>query len=303
MSADDVLTRAAMLTTSDFTALVGGSANKVLQAAYQAAQSPLKSLARQTTHPDFKGRTLVKLGETSALQRVTESGEIKSITRGEASESYAIDTFAGIISYSRKLQINDDLSALADTTRALGAAAAEKEANLLVALLLEGGQTGPLMSDGNRLFSAAHGNLATSAGPIGDAGKLAAARLAMRKQKGLDGTTPIGVAPKFVLVDPELEEAAEQMLTAQTYPVDPSDANVFHNRLTLLVEPRLPADGWYVFADPAIHPVLEFAYLQAAQGPQISSQPGWNVLGIEFRVVLDFGCGAVDFRGAYYNAG
>jgi hypothetical protein len=58
-----------------------------------------------------------------------------------------------------------------------------------------------------------------------------------------------------------------------------------------------------VFADPTILPVLEYAYLSSAQGPQMSSREGWDVLGMEFRVVLDFGAGAVDWRGAYLNEG
>ena len=49
--------------------------------------------------------------------------------------------------------------------------------------------------------------------------------------------------------------------------------------------------------------MLEYAYLSSAQGPQLASRDGWDVLGREFRVILDFGCGAVDHRGAYRNAG
>ena len=44
-------------------------------------------------------------------------------------------------------------------------------------------------------------------------------------------------------------------------------------------------------------------HLASAPGPQISSREGWEVLGREFRVVLDFGVAAVDWRGGYRNAG
>ena len=58
-----------------------------------------------------------------------------------------------------------------------------------------------------------------------------------------------------------------------------------------------------IFADPATAPVLEYAYLSSAQGPQMASREGWDVLGMEFRVVLDFGAGVLDHRGAYLNPG
>jgi hypothetical protein len=79
--------------------------------------------------------------------------------------------------------------------------------------------------------------------------------------------------------------------------------SVFGGKLTLLIEPRITGNGWYVFADPASAPVLEYACLSSAPGPQLSSRDGWEVLGREFRVVLDFGAGATDHRGAYRNPG
>ena len=65
--------------------------------------------------------------------------------------------------------------------------------------------------------------------------------------------------------------------------------NPFGGKLTLLIEPRITGNAWWIFGDPATAPVLEFAYLTSAPGPQIASSDGWEVLGTEMRVVLDFG--------------
>jgi hypothetical protein len=58
-----------------------------------------------------------------------------------------------------------------------------------------------------------------------------------------------------------------------------------------------------VFGDPALCPVIEYAYLGSAPGPQVDMQNGWAVLSAEFRCVLDFGAGVIDSRGAFKNPG
>lgn len=293
---EEVLTRA-LHTTSDFPNLLTATGNRILMPAYRAAESQLKQLARQRTADDFRPMSLLKLGEFGKLQKVTEAGEIKALTTGEAKEGYSVETFGGMFNLSRKAIINDDLGAFARWAEMMGRAAAETEADQLVALL-----TGnPVMEDGNALFSATHGNLsATGAAP--DVASLSAARLALRRQTGLDGVSPISATPKFILAAPELETTFEKLL-AELAAAKVDDQNPFSGKMTLLIEPRLSGDDWYVFADPAMLPVLEYAYLSSAQGPQIASRDGWEVLGREFRVVLDFGCGAVDWRGAYHDLG
>ncbi|MCO6385021.1 prohead protease/major capsid protein fusion protein [Oceanicola sp. 502str15] len=300
----DTLFRAAMHTTSDFPQLLTSTGNRTLTAAYQAAQSPVKSaLARRTTMTDFRPGTRLKLSDIGTLEKVSESGEIKHTSRGEASESYALDTYATQFAISRKALINDDLGAFRDWGSTAGRMAAETEANLLLALLL----SNPTMGEDNKaLFHADHGNLSDNPGALGDAGVgvtgLSEARQALRGMKALDGKTPINVTPKFLLVGPEQETEAEQLLS-ELAAATVDDVNPFAKRLSLLVEPRITGSEWYVFADPAQLPVLEYAYLSSAQGPQMASREGWDVLGMEFRVVLDFGCGAVDWRGAFKNAG
>lgn len=300
----DTLFRAAMHTTSDFPSLLTSTGNRTLTGAYNAAQSPVKTaLARRSTMADFRPGTRLKLSDIGTLEKVSESGEIKHTSRGEASESYALDTYATQFAISRKALINDDLGAFRDWGATAGRMAAETEANLILNLLL----SNPVMGEDNKaLFHADHGNLSTSPAALGDAGAgvtaLSEARQALRGMKALDGKTPINATPKFLLVGLEQETEAEQLLSdlaAATW----GDVNPFASKLSLLVEPRITDNQWYVFADPAVMPVLEYSYLSSAQGPQMASREGWDVLGMEFRVVLDFGCGAIDWRGAFKNAG
>ncbi|MEM7667227.1 MAG: prohead protease/major capsid protein fusion protein [Pseudomonadota bacterium] len=305
MSREEILHRA-LHTTSDFPNLLTASGNRVLMPAYQAAASPIKRLARKVSAPDFRPLSQLKIGDFGKLDKVGESGEIKSTTTSETVEGYRLETFGRIFGLSRQAIINDDLNAFGRWASMMGTAAAETETDQLISLLTENNGDGPVMQEtGNRLFNADHGNVANIASAEdGDlnVATVSTARKAMRVQKGLEGQNPINVTPRYLLVAPDLETRAEQLL-AELRANTVDEQNPFSGRLELMVEARLPETAWYVFADPASSPVLEYAYLSSAQGPQLSSRDGWEVLGREFRVTLDYGCGAVDHRGAYRNAG
>src|SRR4029434_8404105 len=77
--------------------------------------------------------------------------------------------------------------------------------------------------------------------------------------------------------------------------------------LTVLVDPRLDASSqpyaWYLFADPSVAPVFEVSELSGYEGPMVESRSGFNVLGMEWRVVWHLGTGAIDSRGAWKNPG
>lgn len=300
MGREELLQRA-MHTVSDFPELLTGAGNRVLADAYRRAESPLKQLARQRTAADFRPLSTLKVGNFTKLEKVTEAGEIKALSTAEAKEGYSIETFGGIFSLSRKAIINDDLGAFARWGEMMGQAAAETEAGQLLALLTANAGAGVTMGDGKALFHADHGNLAAP-GAILDILNLDTARQAMRTQKMMDGKTPVNVVPRFLVVSPSSELSAERLL-AEIQPNTMADVNPFGGKLSLIVEPRLTGNGWYLFGDPSTAPVLEYAYLSSAQGPQLSSRDGWEVLGREFRVTLDFGAGATDHRGAYRNAG
>jgi hypothetical protein len=110
------------------------------------------------------------------------------------------------------------------------------------------------------------------------------------------------MTPRYLLVGPAKETEGEAILTA-ILANQVSNANPFSGKLELLVEPRLSGNAWRVFADPAQADVISYAYLGGRRAPMLETREGWNVLGVEFRAVLDFGCGVTDWRGAYLNSG
>ncbi|GIK98488.1 MAG: hypothetical protein BroJett029_26970 [Alphaproteobacteria bacterium] len=288
---------------SDFPALLTESGNRALLAAYDAAPAPLKVAARQRpgNAPDFRPLATLRLGEHPKLLKVNEGGEVTYGTIAESKQSYSISTFARIFALTRQALINDDLGAFSDFLTKGAASAAEVEAEQLAALLSANSGNGATMADNKALFHADHANKA-GAGGAPDVTTLGAARQAMREQKGLDGTTPINVVPKFIQVGPALETTAEQLL-ATLYPAQASDVNPFSGKLQLLVEPRLAGNAWRLFADPVTMPVIEYAYLSDAPGPQLVAEHGFDIMGTKWRISLDFGCGLLDHRGAYLNQG
>jgi phage head maturation protease len=305
MPAEEMITRS--LATTDFSALLTDTTRRILQPAYVAAQSPVRQrLMRASTAADFRDLHRVRISEAPALEAVPEGGAITQGAMSEADESYRVATYGRILSLTFQAIQNDDLGAFGRNAVAMGQAAGETENNLVLDLLLSGAGAGPTMSDTHALFDHTnHGNAAASGGAIADT-TVEAAVLAMRTQKGLDGSTPIVVNPAFMLVSAAKEFLARQTL-GTIYPQTTADVNPLAGILDVLVEPRLDArsvpNPWYVFASPDAAPVLEYAYLTGAEGPQIDSRSGWEVLGVETRVVLHFGAGVVDYRGAYRNAG
>lgn len=273
MAPDEVFIRAAH-GTSDFPLVVSNALNKVAAESYKAAECPLKQLARQRVLRDFKPSTSIRLGEMGRLEEIAESGEITHTSRAENGESMSLKTYARGITVSRNLLINDDLNLLGDLTAAFGQAAAQTESDLMVDLLT----SNPNLSDGTPVFDVSRGNVASPGGNLSSS-NLDEARQAMRGYKGPDGKTLISVTPKYLVVGPELETTAEMLLTS-IYAATTADVNPWTSKLTLIVEPRLTGEGWYVMADPARLAGMTYGYLASAQGVQIQRAEAWDTLGL-----------------------
>jgi hypothetical protein len=299
LSAPTLVTRA-LQSSSDYPLLLANTMNKSLRDAYQVAPGGIRRIARESTANDFRAKSRIQFDSSGfQLEATTETGEFKYGSFVDSAESYSVSTFGKIFTISRQALINDDLNGFGDVTRRMGMQAAEFERQFLVNLLIAQSGLGPNMSDGIKLFDAAHGNIATSEAL--EITALSVARQLMRAQTGPGGGL-ISVVPAFIVVPAALESVAEQ-LTHTITPTLTTSVNPFEF-LTPICEPRLTDQKrWYLAADPALLPCLEFAYLAGAPGPQTETKVGFEVDGVAIKVRLDYGAGFIESRGIVTNAG
>jgi len=291
------------LSTSDFPNVLANVANKTLLDAYQYAPSSYKRWAKQSTAPDFKPVSRVRIGEFPAFVPLAEGGTITFGSVAESKEQYAIATYARGVLITREMIINDDLGAIQQLFANIGTQAAALENKTVYTVLT----SNPTMSDGIALFHANHGNLASSGGAI-SIDTLGAGRAAMMTQKGLDGLTPLNIPPRFLIVPAALFVRATQFTNMPNIVVTKqTDFNPFAGQLEPVPDANLDlasTTAWYLAADPMAIPTVEYAYLEGAQGPQIQrvENPD-DFLGLKIKAWLDFGAKAIDWRGLYKNPG
>lgn len=285
--------------TTDFPNILRDVGNMSLSHAYEAAQSAIKQTSREIAASNFRALHSVKVSAGPDLEEVGEQGEFKAGTVEEGAETFAVKTYGKIFGITRQAIVNDDLDVFSNMFPLLGQGAANTEAKLFAGLLEENAGLGPKLSDGKTLFHADHGNLAQAAAALSVA-SLGAARVAMRRQTGIAGEA-INVVPAFLVVPPELETLAEQVLT-EIAASEVANANPFAGKLKLLVEPRFTsATAWYLCASPGAPDGLQHAYLDGVSGPQLFTREGFEIDGVEYKVRMDFGAGFTDHRGWYMS--
>lgn len=297
-NASAVVQRMGAHTTSDFPLVMSNAAGRYLVDVIRDYPSPLRPLARARTANDFRQLTILKTSANPALLVVKENGEFKRGSIAESQEGYKLSTYGRIFGISRQAIINDDLGAFTSVFTSWGRAGAELEAGLLASLITG---TGPVMADTKTLYHVDHKNLA----PAGTAITIAAlsqARQAMRSQTEFDGNTPLNIAPKYLVVGAAKETEAEAVL-ATLAASTVGEVNPFSGKLELIVDARLPGNGWRLFADPASWPVLEEARLAGQEDVFVDSRVGFDIDGIETKARLDIGAAAIDHHGTYYNPG
>ncbi|CBS87036.1 putative peptidase U35, phage prohead HK97 [Azospirillum lipoferum 4B] len=296
----DEIMRRAMHSTSDFPLLLEAAANKVLLRTYQAATPTYRRIARRRDFNDFKPTKFLQAGDFPPLLEYGETGEIKDGTVSEGRETVTLSSFGRIVNISRRVFINDDLGAFNDLINMASRRVADFENATFYAMMLKNSGAGPTLSDNKAVFHSGHGNLAASGGAIG-VSTVSDGRAAMRKQTSIDGLK-LNITPSTIVCGPDKETEAEQLIAA-IQPQQAGNVNPFSGRLSTVADANITGNAWWLFADPSVAEVFVYGYLAGNPGPRFVTEEGFRTDGVSLRVTLDFGCGAVDYRGAYRNAG
>jgi len=161
------------------------------------------------------------------------------------------------------------------------------------------------MGDGVALFHADHNNLLS--GTDMTVANISAAIEAMKKQYDVSGKRRLNIRPRFFIAPVAKEGAAEQFFKTNLIGGQTNQPNLENpyagNYFTRVYEPRLDDDSASVFylAGPKRKTVMVF-FLNQVRAPYLETRQGWNVDGVEYKVRLDAGAKAVDWRGLTKNS-
>lgn len=295
------LARQAINSTSTFPAIMSNLANKSVMTGFNEAETTFQIWAGKGSNRDFKEAARVALSEAGNLELVPEGGQFPHDSLGEASARTKVATYGKLFSLTRQAIINDDLGLFSKIATKYGSAA-KRLVNKMVYAQLTGNVK---MQDNVALFDNKHGNVAGT-GEALSVKAIAKAITAMRRQKGITGDATLNITPKYLVVPPELEMTAYQIVnsTAAVDGVNSGVVNPYKGRFVVVADAELTdPDAWYLVADASQHDTIEVTYLNGVETPRLETRQGFDVDGIEYKVAFDCGVSALDFRGVFKNAG
>lgn len=295
----DMIGRA--LTSSDFPYILADSANKALFTGFNTAAETWRTWIAIGSVSDFKTHKSVRAGEFDDLDQITEENEYKYGKRDEAQEQYSIATYGKLFAISRVTIVNDDLNALSDVPRGHGEAAARKIGDVVYAVLTANSN----MGDGNPLFHSSHNNLAGTAGAP-DVDTIAAGELAMGTQKDIGGKRRLNISPVYLIGPKALKAITEKFFVSEYIGTQalPNQRNIYNNFVERVYDARLDdasSTAWYLAG--AKGKTITVFFLNGVQDPYMETKNGWSRDGVEYKVRIDCGAKAMDWRALYKNAG
>jgi HK97 family phage prohead protease len=291
----DLLKRA--MTTSDFANILVGTLGAAVRTGYELEPASHRPWVRVAPVADFRVQNRPILGSAPSLEAVAEGAEYHDGSLSDDKASYSVAKYGRVVSLSWEVLVNDNLGAFVRVQPALGQAARRLEAGLVYDLLASNSAAGPAMQDGTNLFDALHSNLVASA--AFDATQLGKARALLRKQTALGGGY-LSLVPRFLIVGPDKETAAEVLIANASRPAAGADKTVaaWVASLELVVEPRIATTNTYLAAAPAQIDTCELGLLEENMGgPVIEEEEEFRKDVKRWKVRHVAGAKYLDWRG------
>ncbi len=261
----------------------------------------------------------ITLGGVGELPTVAEGATYTELTWDD---DYQTDSFVkkgGYLGLTIEAIDKDDTGRLRAAPRALAQAAWLTLSKSVSAIFTSNSGAGPNINVGGTsraLFHASNNNLGTSALSFSS---YVATRTAMRQQTELNSGERLGAltAPKFLLVPPDLEVTALQILASAGEPgtadndINPLAIGNTHDALirnaksrVIVVDLWTDANNWAAVADPNMYPSIGLGY-RYGRTPEIFSVAS-PTAGLMFtndtmpvKVRYFFAVGPIDYRGLY----
>jgi len=284
------------LTDSDLPHILGDIANKSVMAGWDSVEETWDLWCGTGSVTDFKPNRVVRLSEADDLLQVRPDDEYQYSSFADAQEEFRIHTYGRMFTISRQALIDDDLNVLTSIPLALGEAAKRTVGDIAWAALTANAN----MGDGRPLFCTQHHNLVN--GIAFDLDGLGKMILALTSQKDLKGKRRIVVNPTFLLAPRALWLTAEKFFGSEFIGTgdEPNVKNPLAGTFAKekrIYEPRLDDEDTKTFyiVGPKGRLVRVF-FLNGVKRPYLETREGWTRDGREYKVRIDCGAAAMDWR-------
>lgn len=213
---------------------------------------------------DFRTQERIHVGGYGDLADVGEGGAYPALTSpSDGKETYSISKKGGTESVTLEMIANDDMSIITRIPTKMTRSAKRTLSKFVFNMFVNN----PDLDDGNAWFHASRSNLGTAAL---SAAAYSAGRIAMMRQQEPGSNAELGLAPKFLLVPPELEETAFDLFRRDT-----NHDETFAQSLKPTIVPVWcwsDANDWVQTCDRADHPIIELGFFQGREEPEVFIQ-------------------------------
>ena len=293
--------------TADWPQILGDSIRRMMLEDYRSINyldDWTKICSRIVSAPDYRTNRRVRLAGYGDLPTVAEAGPYTALGSPTDEEAtYAVHKIGGTETITLETIANDDMGAVRRIPTNLSRAAKRTVYKAVFDLIAS---NATCTFDSLALFeNATHKNLGSAA--LAPA-TVAAARLRMLKQTNYGATDILGLKPRYLIVPPDLYDAAQRIVTNPMALVDlknATEANIDKGSLTEVIVYNYWTDSndWAMCCDPVDIDTIEVGFLQGRREPElfVADIPNAGSLFTNDQIVYKirgiFGVCQLDYRG------